>query len=277
MVSLSKAFTEKTVKPYTLKSLAGGRVLSKVEVYGLKVKEEIKPGFDLAEAIVREAERQAGGLKDGDVVVVTSKVVSKAEGRLASLNTVKPSPFAERLAASLGKPAEVVELVLREASRIVRMGKRVLITEDLRGWISANSGVDVSNAPPGYAILLPIDPDASARKLRDALSKATGKEVAVIVSDTQGRPFRKGQVDVAVGLAGLKPIWDRKGEKDLYGYSLRIKEIALADELASAAELVIGQAAEATPVAIIRGVSYEKDEKAEAKDLQRPRPEDLFA
>lgn len=251
--------------------------MSKVEVYGLKVKEEIKPGFDLAEAIVREAERQAGGLKDGDVVVVTSKVVSKAEGRLASLNTVKPSPFAERLAASLGKPAEVVELVLREASRIVRMGKRVLITEDLRGWISANSGVDVSNAPPGYAILLPIDPDASARKLRDALSKATGKEVAVIVSDTQGRPFRKGQVDVAVGLAGLKPIWDRKGEKDLYGYSLRIKEIALADELASAAELVIGQAAEATPVAIIRGVSYEKDEKAEAKDLQRPRPEDLFA
>ncbi len=248
----------------------------KVEVYGIKIDGEVGSGFDLAKAIVEGAAREAGGLRDGDVVVVTSKVVSKAEGRLVKLSEVEPSDFAKKASEVVNKPPEVVELALREARRVVRMGRGVLVTEDVRGWVSANSGVDVSNAPPGYAILLPVDPDASARKLRDEISRLTGRKVAVVVSDTQGRPLRRGQVDVAIGVAGIKPIRDRRGEADLYGYRLRVKEVAVADEVASAAELVMGQASEATPIAIVRGALYDLDDLAQARELQRPEEEDLF-
>jgi len=245
----------------------------KVEIYGLKLKEDVKPGFNLAKAIVQAAE-DIGGLKDGDVVVVTSKVVSKAEGRLVDLSTVKPSPFALRLSKLLDKPPEVVELILNESSSIVRMGRGTIVVEDLRGIINANAGVDVSNAPPGHAALLPLDPDASAKRLREEISRLTGRNVAVVISDTQGRPLRRGQVDVAIGCSGINPLRDRRGERDLYGYVLKIKEIAIADEIASAAELVIGQADEATPIAVIRGVRFEEGEGA--KQLIRPREEDLF-
>jgi coenzyme F420-0:L-glutamate ligase/coenzyme F420-1:gamma-L-glutamate ligase len=248
----------------------------KVEVYGIKLNGEVEPGFDLAKAIVEGAAREADGLRDGDIVVVTSKVVSKAEGRVVELSRVQPSYFAEAVAKAMGKAPEVVELALREARRVVRMGRGCLITEDVRGWISANSGVDVSNAPHGCAVLLPIDPDASARRLREEIAKVAGRKVAVVISDTQGRPLRRGQVDVAIGVAGMKPIRDRRGEADLYGYRLKVKEVAVADEVASAAELVIGQASEATPIAIIRGVTYEEDAEAEAKRLQRTEEEDLF-
>ncbi|MEM4699836.1 MAG: coenzyme F420-0:L-glutamate ligase [Candidatus Nezhaarchaeales archaeon] len=248
----------------------------KVEIYGVKIEEKVAPGFNLAKAIVEGASKVAGGLRDGDVVVVTSKVVSKAEGRVVELSSVQPSRFAESLARVVNKPPELVELILRESTGIVRMKRGMLITRDLRGWVSANSGVDQSNAPLGHAVLLPSDPDASARRLREEIMKLTGRRVAVIISDTQGRPFRRGQVDVAIGVAGMGPIRDRRGELDLYGYRLRVKETAIADELASAAELVIGQAAEGVPVAIIRGVVYEGDERAGAKELQRPEEEDLF-
>lgn len=248
----------------------------KVEVYGIKIEGEITPGFDLASAIVQGALKAAGGLRDGDVVVVTSKAVSKAEGRLVALSDVQPSSFASSASKIVGKPPEVVELALREARRVVRMSKGLLITEDVRGWVSANSGVDVSNMPPGYAALLPLNPDGSARRLRDELARLTGRKVAVIISDTQGRPLRKGQVDVAIGVAGIKPLRNRRGEPDLYGYRLRVKEVAVADELASAAELVIGQAAEAVPAAIIRGAVYEAGEDVSANELQRSEDEDVF-
>lgn len=245
----------------------------KVEVYGLRLDRDIGPGYNLAEAIVRAAEG-IGGLRDGDVVVVTSKVVSKAEGRVVKLDEVRPSEFAVKLSEYLGKPPEVVELILRESRSIVRMGRGVVVVEDSRGMVCANAGVDVSNAPPGHAVLLPVDPDESARRLREELERLTGRRVAVVISDTQGRPLRRGQVDVAVGCSGLKPIRDRRGERDLYGYELKVKEVAVADEVASAAELVMGQADEGVPVAVVRGVVFEEGEGA--RELIRPREEDLF-
>ena len=160
---------------------------------------------------------------------------------------------------------------------MVRAGKGHLITETKHGWVCANSGVDVSNVAKGEAVaLLPVDPDKSARRLRTEIKKTLGKNVAVIITDTFGRPLREGQVNIAIGVAGIKPIYDRRGETDLFGYMIRVKQIAIADELASAAELVVGQAAEGIPVAIIRGYKFSASENARAAELIMPREKSLF-
>jgi len=248
----------------------------KIEIIGLEAIPLVKPGDDLASLIHRSAVEQGIPISDGDILVITQRVVSKAEGRLVNLEDVATSSFADKIAADLKKDPRIVELILGEAKSIVRMGQGHLITETRHGWVCANSGVDISNTPLGTATLLPVDPDRSARKIRDGIETLTGKRVAVVISDTFGRPFREGQVNMAIGAAGISAIKDRRGEKDLYGYTIRVKQTAIIDEIASAAELVIGQVREGVPVAIVRGYRFMVDENGKARNLVRSRSRDLF-
>ena len=244
---------------------------------GLETIPVIGEGDDIGELIVKAAEEEGAGIEDGDVVVISHIIVSRAEGRIVDLASISPSEFAMNVARRMGKDPRLVEVVLRESKAIVRMGDGHLICETKHGFICANAGVDRSNVPGRDCVaLLPEDPDASARRIRDRIRELTGREVAVVICDTHGRPLRRGVINVAIGVAGLEPIWDRRGDVDLFGYVLRATQVAVADELASAAELVMGQADEGVPVAIIRGYAYRPSEEATARELIRPREEDLF-
>jgi coenzyme F420-0:L-glutamate ligase/coenzyme F420-1:gamma-L-glutamate ligase len=237
----------------------------------------IKNGDDLAELICKASKNQKTPIEDGDIIVVTHVVVSKAEGTLVDLQTIVPSKFARNVAKSTNKDPRLVEVILRESKRIIKMRNGKLITETHQGIICANSGIDQSNVSGNSVIaLLPKDPDLSAHKIRTKINELISKNVAVIISDTHGRPFRQGEINIVLGLAGFEPLRDRRGEKDLFGYTIKIKRTAIADELASAAELVIGQTNEGIPAAIIRGYTYSKSESATAKKLIRPSKEDLF-
>jgi coenzyme F420-0:L-glutamate ligase/coenzyme F420-1:gamma-L-glutamate ligase len=229
---------------------------------------EVVAGADLAEFVA-----QSHLLEDGDVVVLAQKVVSKAEGRVVRLADVEPSARAHDLAGAGGDPRHV-EVVLRESARIVRTRGSLVIAETRHGFVCASAGVDASNAPePGTLVLLPLDPDASARRIRARLLELTGRTVAVIVSDSFGRPWRQGTTDVAIGCAGLAPLLDLRGRRDASGYELRSTQIALADELAGAAELVMGKA-NRVPGAVIRGVETAGD--GAAGELVMPADRDLF-
>ena len=248
-----------------------------VQIIGVRGLPIIKAGDNLAELICQAAEKQGTPIQDGDIIVVSHIVVSRAEGRVVDLNNVEPSPFAAQLAEELNKDARLVEVILRESRGIIRMGDGKLITKTKHGFICANSGVDKSNVPgQNIVALLPENPDDSAQKIREEIKRIIGRDVAVIISDTHGRPLREGEINIAIGVAGIKPIRDRRGEKDLFGYTLRVKRAAIADELASAAELVMGQANEGIPAAIIRGYRYPRSEEARATELIRPREKDLF-
>ena len=237
----------------------------------------VSEGDDLAAILCRAAEKQGTPVQHDDVLVVTHVVVSRVEGHVVDLDQVKPSVFAESIASKCDKDPALVEVVLQQAESIVRMRDGNLITLTKHGFICANSGVDKSNVPGNRNVaLLPEDPDLSARRIRNGIEACTGKTVAVIVSDTHGRPLRDGEINVAIGVAGLTPIRDRRGDKDLFGYVLRAKRTAIADELASAAELVIGQADEAIPGAIIRGYKFQRSDEATAKDMLRPLEKELF-
>jgi len=251
--------------------------LSSVQVIGVKGLPIIKKSDDLAELICKAAEKQRTPIEDGDVIVVTHVIVSRAEGNTVNLDNVVPSDFAKTVAKQVDKDPALVEVILRESRSIVRMGDGHLITETRHGFVCANSGVDQSNVP-GERIVAPLPkkPDRTAQTIRIRMKKLTGKDVAVIISDTHGRPLREGEINIAVGVAGINPIRDRRGETDLFGYVLKVKQTAVADELASAAELVIGQAKEGIPAAIIRGYLYPKSEKTSAKMLIRKRKKDLF-
>jgi coenzyme F420-0:L-glutamate ligase/coenzyme F420-1:gamma-L-glutamate ligase len=251
--------------------------MNPVQVIAVEGLPLIGKGDNLAQLICSAAEKQHTPIQNGDVLVATHVAVSKAEGNVVNLDKVVPSKKANEIAKKTGKDPALVEVVLRESKDIVRMRDSVLITESRQGFICANSGVDRSNIEGERNVApLPRDPDLSAKKIRQEMKKLTGCDVAVIVSDTHGRPFRMGEVNVAVGVSGLKPIRDRRGEKDLFGYVLKIKQTAIADELASAAELVIGQANEGIPVAIIRGYNYPKSDTAKATELIRSREKNLF-
>jgi coenzyme F420-0:L-glutamate ligase/coenzyme F420-1:gamma-L-glutamate ligase len=231
---------------------------------------EIEAGADLAAAIAERID-----VADGDIVVVTSKIVSKAEGRTVELDSVTPSAFAEQWAAVWDKDPRVVELVLRESRRVVRQIGPVLITETHHGFVCANSGVDQSSSgAPGRVVLLPIDPDGSARRLRARFAEL-GVDVAIIVSDTFGRPWREGQTDVAIGIAGLAPLTSYIGDVDPHGHEFRVQELCVADELAGAAELVKGNTTR-VPVAIIRGLRWVPDDAASIQPVLRDPSRDLF-
>jgi coenzyme F420-0:L-glutamate ligase/coenzyme F420-1:gamma-L-glutamate ligase len=244
------------------------RILS---VHGIP---EVHAGDDLPAMIV-DAARAAGGVVEGDVLVVTQKVVSKAEGRIVDLTAITPGAFARSLAEQWDKDARQVEVVLAESKRIVRMGHGVMICETHHGFICANAGVDASNVETtGTVCLLPVDSDASARRIRDAVNAAFGVRAAVIVSDSFGRPWREGIVNFAIGCAGIAPLVDYTGQFDPAGYELRVTAMAVVDELAAAAELVHGKLAR-VPVAIIRGAEYTPGEGS-IRELVRDAEKDLF-
>ena len=231
---------------------------------------EIGPGDDLAALIAG-----ATDVVDGDVLVVTSKIVSKAEGRTIELDDVTPSGFATEWATKWDKDPRVVELVLRESRRIVRMVGPVLITETRHGFVCANSGIDQSSSGAhGRVVLLPDDSDASARRIRAGFA-ARGVDVAVIVSDTFGRPWREGQTDIAIGIAGIAPMHSYIGEVDPHGHEFRVQELCVVDELAGAAELVKGNTSR-VPVARIRGYAWQRDDTASMAPVIRDAERDLF-
>jgi coenzyme F420-0:L-glutamate ligase/coenzyme F420-1:gamma-L-glutamate ligase len=244
----------------------------------------VKPGDDPAALI--EAALRAGGiaLESGDVLVVTSKLLSRAEGRFVDLQTVSPSARAESISREVDKDPRVVELILRESLQISRRARGVLVVRHRLGFIAANASIDLSNAqpeaaPPGsgpWALLLPEAPDRSAEQIRAHLERATGAAIGVVVSDSLGRPFRLGTVGAAVGVAGVPALWDRRGEPDLFGRRLEHTITALADQLAAAADLVAGQADEARPVIHIRGLKFPVGAHA-AGELYRSPDEDLYA
>lgn len=239
----------------------------------------IRPGDDLVGLTLGRLAAEGQSLRDGDVVVVAQKIVSKAEGRLVRLSTVEPSDRALALARDTEKDPRLVELILSESRRVVRSRPGVLIVEHRLGFVGANAGIDQSNVDGGEggetALLLPENPDASAERLRAAFLDRTGRSVGVVINDSFGRPWRIGTVGIALGSAGLPAVIDRRGDADLFGRTLRVTVIAHADEIAAAASLVMGQADEARPVVIVRGLEA-RGPSLPASALVRPPELDLF-
>lgn len=237
-----------------------------------------RPGDDLAGLIVGRARKMGLGIRSNDILVVGQKAVSKTEGRVRNADKIKPSRRALELAKRTGRRAEFIQLVLEDSKKVLRADRQALIVTTRQGSTCLNGGVDKSNVEGDsmYA-QLPENPDLSARNLRSRIKKLTGRTVGVIVSDTRSRPFRIGQVEEVIGIAGLSPIVDYRGQKDLFGYRLRFKNVAVADELASAAELVMGQGREATPAAIIRGLNRIRFRRMlSSQSLAVTAKEDLF-
>lgn len=248
-----------------------GRALQIFAVPGIP---EIVEGADLAAILADALAAARMATEAGDVFVVAQKVVSKAEGAVVRLADVTPSDRAAAWASAHGKDAATVEIVLRESTRIVRMERGVIISETRHGFVCANAGVDSSNVPPGHVTLLPRDPDASASRLRDAMMSRLGHAAAVIVADTFGRPWREGVVNVAIGIAGLQPLDDWRGRSDRFGRRMHSTIVAVADEIASAAELVMGKTM-GTPLAVVRGAAQWTG-NGSAASLVRPATMDMF-
>ncbi len=246
-----------------------------IQILGINGMPLVKPGDSIGDQIVAAAKTESIQIHSSDVIVVAQKIVSKAEGNILDLATVQPSSLAETIAKSSGKDPRHVEAILRESTSIVRMRGAHLIVETPHGFVCANAGVDRSNVGKNNSVvLLPIDPDKSAKTIRHRIIELTGANVGVIISDTFGRAWRNGQVNVAIGVAGLSPMVDYRGTSDMFGNQLNVTQIAIADELASAAELVMRKS-DRIPVAIIRGVDYVKNDGS-IKPLIRPQEEDLF-
>jgi coenzyme F420-0:L-glutamate ligase/coenzyme F420-1:gamma-L-glutamate ligase len=240
---------------------------------------EIPIDCDLGALLFTALHQQHLTLEHGDVLVITQKIVSKAEGRIVNLDEIKPSSFAQAIAQQADKDARHVEVVLRESKRIVRMDHGIIISETYQGFICANAGVDESNIDGANLLtLLPIDSDQSAQRIRTRLQELIGEgptfDLAVIISDTWGRPWRNGQVNMAIGVAGIDPLADYRGQRDPYGYEMHASMIAIADELASAAELVMGKV-DRVPVALIRGYHYTSQEGS-IRSLIRESATDMF-
>jgi coenzyme F420-0:L-glutamate ligase/coenzyme F420-1:gamma-L-glutamate ligase len=237
----------------------------------------VRPGDDLSSIIVAILDAQKLTLRSGDVVAVAQKVVSKAEDRYVDLSSVSPSERAREIALEIDKDARLVEIILSESTRVVRKRRDLLIVEHKLGFVMANAGVDQSNidSPDNRVLLLPSDPDASAEELRTSLSRSCGCQIAVVINDSVGRAWRRGTVGIAIGAAGLPSLLDLRGVPDLFGRVLRSSMVALADEIAAAASLVMGQAGEGRPVVVVRGLNL-PNESHSAKDLIRPEQDDLF-
>lgn len=249
--------------------------MSALQIFGVPGLPEIVEGADLGAAVLAAATTAGTPLQSGDVVVVTSKIVSKAEGRTVELADVVPSPWARSWSEQWEKDPAVTELVLREAKRIVRQLGPILITETHHGFVCANSGVDQSSSGAhGRAVLLPVDSDASARAIR-ATFLAGGVDAAVIISDTFGRAWREGQTDIAIGVAGIQPIHSYIGQVDPHGHEFKVQALCVADELTGAAELVKGNTSR-VPVAVVRGYEWEADETATIAPVLRDQSRDLF-
>ena len=240
-----------------------------LQVIPVKIQKEVESGDDLVDLILESFE-----INDGDVLVFSQKIISKNEGRILSLSSINPSLLADGIASSYGKDPRLVELILSESKRIVRMENGVIIVETKHGFVCANAGIDESNVKDGYATLLPDDPDKSANLLKDRIKQKTGKNVAIIISDTFGRPFRLGQTDVAIGIAGLEPILDYNGKPDTFGKIMQVTAIAVADEICSTSELVMGKV-QKCPIAVIRNYNFSSS-TAKIQEMLRSDHDDLF-
>ncbi len=249
--------------------------MRRLELFGLEGLGEVRAGDSLGQMICAACSLQGFELVDHDVLVIAQKIVSKAEGRMVCLDDVKPSEQAEKLGRELDKAAALVEVILGESRKVLRTGGRALIVETHHGFVCANAGVDQSNVGLRQVTLLPQNPDGSARAIRAEIQRRANKSVGVIISDSFGRAWRVGTVDVAVGVAGMKPIKDERGLKDRHGYELKAAVTAVADEIAAAAELVMGKR-DGVPVVIVRGYQLEKKEDGSVRELLRPEAEDLF-
>lgn len=238
---------------------------------------DIVPGADLPALIGAGFAAADIGLQSGDVIAVAQKIVSKAEDRYVDLATVTPTSEAEQLAAETGKDARLVTLILQESDSVSRYRKGVLIVRHRLGFVCANAGIDRSNTgrAEDVVLLLPVDPDDSAEKIRQAIQTQFGVDVAVIITDSHGRPHRLGTVGVAIGVAGMAALWDRRGEHDRYGRELQVTEVAIADEIAAATSLLMGQADEGQPVILLRGLGYKSD-NGTLQQLIRPKQYDLY-
>ena len=240
-----------------------------LEIIPVKIQKEIGLDVNLVDLILESTE-----INDRDIVVFSQKIVSKNEGRILSLSSVVPSLLANGIASSYGKDPRLVELILSESKRIVRMEDGIIIVETKHGFVCANAGIDESNVQDGYATLLPDDPDQSANLLRDRIEQKTGKNIAVIISDTFGRPFRLGQTNVAIGIAGLEPILDYNGKPDTFGKIMQVTAIAVADEICSASELVMGKV-QKCPIVIVRNYNFSSSD-AKIQKMLRSDHDDLF-
>jgi coenzyme F420-0:L-glutamate ligase / coenzyme F420-1:gamma-L-glutamate ligase len=249
--------------------------MKRLELLGLEDIGEVSLGDSIGGLICEACERQKIELSNNDVLVVAQKIISKSEGRIVALDGIQPSARAIELARALDKEPALVEVILGESRRVIRTGGRALIVETHHGFVCANAGVDQSNVGLRQVTLLPEDPDRSAREIRKEIHQRTGRNPAVIISDSFGRPWRIGTVDVAIGVAGIKPIKDERGFSDRYGYKLKAAVAAVADEIAAAAELVMGKR-DGVPLVVVRGYDIEKKEDGTAKELHRPEAEDLF-
>jgi coenzyme F420-0:L-glutamate ligase/coenzyme F420-1:gamma-L-glutamate ligase len=240
-----------------------------IQIIPVKIQKDIIPNDNLVDLVLESTE-----IQDGDILVFSQKIVSKSEGRILSLSSVNPSLLANGISSSYNKDPRLVELILSESKRIVRMENGIIIVETNHGFVCANAGIDESNVQDGYATLLPEDPDRSANLLKEKIEQKTGKNIAVIISDTFGRPFRLGQTDVAIGVAGIEPILDYSGKPDTFAKIMQVTAIAIADEICAATELVMGKV-EKCPVAIVRNYKFDFS-NTKIQNLLRPKHEDLF-
>jgi coenzyme F420-0:L-glutamate ligase/coenzyme F420-1:gamma-L-glutamate ligase len=272
---VSKARRTAKKAPVVHKKRETSQPRSELCIMPLPLADEITPGDSLADKLLQSLRQSRLALEPGDILVVKHKIVSKSEGRIVDLATITPSADAIAWAKKYNLDARVIELALHESRAVIRQKNGVLITETHHGFICANSGVDVSNVDGGrHALLLPADPDRSARKLHQELEKRTSLEIPVLITDTFGRPWREGLVDFCIGIAGMKALRDDRGRRDPHGYTLQASLEAVADELACAAGLVCGKL-NRTPACIIRGFPYEPA-RSRARDLLRPAANDLF-
>jgi len=250
--------------------------MDSIEIIGVKIEKDIEPGDDIPELIIEALNNMNIKLEERDILVICQKIISKAKGFLFDASKVKPSPKALELARKLGKKPGLIEFVLRQSKSIFNIWRRVIITETHHGLICPNAGIDKSNVKgENWYSFLPPDPDMEAQKIREEIGKRLGVYPAVIITDTMSRPFRRGQVNFAIGVAGMAPLLDYRGKSDMYGKLLRITIIAIADEIAAAAELVMGKT-KRCPVAIVRNYKYPRSEQASAKELIVKLDEDMF-
>ena len=240
-----------------------------LEIIPIKIQREIGIDANFVDLILESSE-----INDGDILVFSQKIVSKNEGSMLSLSSVNPSLLANGIASSYGKDPRLIELILSESERIVRMENGIIIVKTKHGFVCANAGIDESNVQDGYATLLPDNPDQSANLLKGKIEQKTGKNIAVIISDTFGRPFRLGQTNVAIGIAGLEPVLDYNGKSDTFGKIMQVTAIAIADEICSASELVMGKV-EKCPIAIVRNYNFNLSD-AKIQKLLRSEHDDLF-
>ena len=240
-----------------------------MQIIPIHIEKEIEPSDDISDIVLKSEK-----LNDGDIIVIAQKIISKQEGRLINLSTITPSLLAKGIASQYQKDPKIIELILSESKRIIRMKNGILIVQTSQGFICANAGIDQSNIKEGYATLLPENSDASAQKIRKKILEQSQKNVAVIISDTFGRPFRMGQTNHAIGISGLDPILDYAGKPDSFNNTLKVTAIAIADELSAASELVMGKSLK-SPITIIRNYSF-KFEDCPINKLIRPESEDLF-